>query len=142
MARQNCGMPQRETEARCPNGLSWHTPCSLPTGVLFLVGCHGGPLKLFHFMTCHLQRTVCNSACGMTCSFVPDGTTILNGRGRLPSTATGCNHATGLADCASDDNTMRQWAAATGRLQRILDQQPDSLFSRQKASFGLCSRWR
>jgi WD40 repeat protein len=115
--------------------------CSFsPNGSFFLVGCDNG-LRLHDSKTCQLQHTLTgHSEAAMSCSFAPDGATILSGSNdhtmKLWSATTGqclrtlvgnsgcitsCSFAPSGHDIynISDDGTIAMWTAATGQLARI-----------------------
>jgi WD40 repeat protein len=96
-----------ELQHACDNTrvLSASYCCSFsPNGSLFLVGC-GTHLRLHNSTTYQLQRTVGHrerphGGTVMSCSFAPDGATILSG---------------------SNDRTMKLWSTTTGLCLRTLD---------------------
>jgi WD40 repeat protein len=123
------------------NGYSYCCSFS-PTGSLFLVGC-GCNLRLHDSKTYQLQHTLTgHSEIAMSCSFAPDGTTILGGSDdhtmKLWSTTTGqclrtlVGHSGYITSCsfapsghdiysASENGTLMMWTSATGQLEEIID---------------------
>jgi WD40 repeat protein len=120
--------------------------CSFsPNGRLLLVGCRHN-LRLHDSTTYQLQHTLTgHSGTARSCSFAPDGATILSGSNdhttKLWSTTTGqclrtlVGHSGSIRSCsfspsgheicsASDDGTLMMWTAATGQLEGIIDADP------------------
>jgi WD40 repeat protein len=77
------------------------SPCSFsPNGSLLLVGCGDNP-RLYDSTTYELQHTLTgHDDTVVSCSFAPDGATILSG---------------------SEDCTMKLWSTTTGQCLRTLD---------------------
>jgi WD40 repeat protein len=116
-----------------------------PNESFFLVGCRAN-LVLHDSATYQLQRTFAgHNDTVMSCSFAPDGATILSGSNdrtmKLWSTTTGLclrtldGHYGPVRSCsfsssgheicsASDDGTLIMWTAATGQLEGIIDADP------------------
>jgi WD40 repeat protein len=122
---------------------SFCNSCSFsPGGSLFLVGCDND-LRLYDSTTYQLLRTFIGHGDPIrSCSFAPDGATILSGsvdtKMKLWSTTTGqClrtldGHSRYVQSCSfspsgheiysvSGDNTIAMWTAATGQLEGIVD---------------------
>jgi WD40 repeat protein len=117
-----------------------------PNGHLFLVG-SGSNLRLHDSTTYQVQRVMWSSPVNgedplvMSCSFAPDGSTILSGGlhdMKLWSTTTGhhlrtlAGHSGYISSCffppngheicsASDGGALLMWTAATGQLEGIID---------------------
>jgi hypothetical protein len=125
--------------------------CSFsPNGALFLVG-DGESLKLYDSTTHQLQHTFTGHSKTVTsCSFAPDGTSLLSGSHdftlKLWCTTTGrllqtlCGHTDNVTSCSfsptgltivsgSSDATLRLWTAATGQLQQTIDADSGSVHS-------------
>ena len=142
--RPNGFCPRRTGDLQHTEQLNGDPVCCTfsPNGALFLVGCDAS-LRLYNSTPHQLQHTLSGHAgCVMSCSFAPDGNTILSGSSdsamKLWSTATGQllrkfdGHFDSLYSCAfspsgqtiisaSHDMTLMLWTAATGQLQRIVD---------------------
>jgi WD40 repeat protein len=91
--------------------------CSFsPDGALFLVGCHSS-LKLYNTTT-HQSRCSFEGHAGAvrSCSFIPDGTTVLSG---------------------SEDMTMKLWSVSTGQCLRTLSGHSGTVFSCAFSPSGL-----
>jgi hypothetical protein len=116
--------------------------CSFPpNGSLLLVGC-GSNLRLYDSTTYELQHSLTGHGDTVTsCSFAPDGATILSGSEdytmKLWSTTTGqClrtldGHSNGVVSCsfspsgheiysASPDGTIVMGTAATGKVEGVI----------------------
>jgi WD40 repeat protein len=121
--------------------------CSFsPNGSLLLVG-RGSNLRLYDSTTSELQHTLTGHGnTVMSCSFAPDGATILSGSDedctmKLWSTTTGqClrtldGHFDGVVSCsfspsghgiysASYDGLILMWTAATGKVEGVIHADP------------------
>jgi WD40 repeat protein len=143
--------------------------CSFsPNGRLLLVGC-GYNLKLYDSTTFQLQHILSNMLTGHwthrlrrfvgSCSFTPDGTTVLSGSEdgtmKLWSTATGqClrnlrGHSSPVNSCffspsgheicsASEDGSPMVWTTGTGQFKGAFDADPTARPSICASSNGKC----